>query len=167
MTFPGANRQLNSKGIQKQRCFEAALQTLGPNRGQLDRASVKGAGAAMRRLQAKEQQRAQRFAIKAELRYRKVGEGEWHQGRMVNISKSGVLFETEHSTWPHTTIEMRFTLGAGISETWAAQVVCYGVIVRALTEPGNPRVRALAVKITKFHLVRPSQAVMAGRRSRI
>jgi len=89
-----------------------------------------------------------------------VGEGEWRQGMMVNISKSGLLFETDYAGWLNTAVEMRFSLGPGTSGGLAAQVVCYGWIARAVTEPGSARVTALAVRITKFHFVRPGEALV-------
>jgi PilZ domain len=161
MTFPGVNRQLEPKGIQKRGCSEAPLQTFGQKTGELHRGGVDSAGAAMRRFPASEQQRAQRFAIHTVLRYRKVGEAEWRQGTVVNISESGVLFETDHAAWPKTAVEMRFSLGLGLSGRLAAQVVCYGLIVRSVTEAASVRVTALAARITKFHFVRPGRAVVA------
>ena len=115
----------------------------------------------MRGSQASEQQRAQRFAIQTVLHYRRVGEAEWRQATMVNISESGVLFETDHAAWPNSAVEMRFSLGAGVSSGWAAQVVCFGMIVRAIGKPGCVRVSALAARITKFHFVRSGRAVVA------
>ena len=115
----------------------------------------------MRRFPASEQPRAQRFAIQTALHYRRVGEAEWRQGTMVNISESGVLFETDHAAWPNSAVEMRFSLGTGNSGGWAAQVVCYGAIVRAISKPGSARVSALAARITKFHFVRSGRSVVA------
>ncbi|HTS05648.1 MAG TPA: PilZ domain-containing protein [Candidatus Eisenbacteria bacterium] len=161
MTFPGVNRQPDSKGVQKGASSEASLRAFGPNTEELHRPSADGAGAAMRRSPASERQRAQRFAIRTVLRYRRVGEAEWRQGTMVNISESGVLFETDHAAWPNSTVEIRFNLGAVNSGNWAAQVVCYGVIVRALSKPGSARVSGLAARITKFHFVRSGRAVVA------
>ncbi|HEY6272590.1 MAG TPA: PilZ domain-containing protein [Terriglobales bacterium] len=115
----------------------------------------------MRRFTAVQRQRAQRFPIQTLLRYRRRGEGEWRQGTMVNISESGVLFETEHSAWPNTEVEMGFSLCTGISGEAAAKVVCHGSIARAVCEPGSARVTALAARITKFHFVRPERAPVA------
>jgi PilZ domain len=157
MTFPGTNRHFGSKGVQKHGCSEGQLQAFGTN-GDPRVASRNHPEPAMRRLT--ERQRAQRFPIQAVLSYRRVGEAEWRQGMMVNISESGVLFETDHSAWPKTAVEMRFSLGLGLSATLAAQVVCYGFIVRAITEPVSARVKALAARITKFHFVRPRQSAV-------
>jgi hypothetical protein len=95
------------------------------------------------------------------LRYRRLGEGEWRQGMMVNISEAGVLFKAAHSAWPNTEVEMRFGLRFGISEELAAQVVCHGLIARTVSEPGSARVAAVAARITKFHFVRPGQGPAA------
>jgi hypothetical protein len=161
MTFSGVNRQPDSKGVQKCAGSEASLQAFGSNAEELHRASADGAGAAMQRFPASEQERAQRFAIQTALHYRRVGEAEWRQGTMVNISQSGVLFEADHAAWPNSAVEMRFSLGAGASSGWAAQVVCYGVIVRCISKAGTARVSALAARITKFHFVRSGRAVVA------
>jgi len=115
----------------------------------------------MRRFSGRERERAQRFQIHTVLCYRTVGDGDWRQGTMVNISESGVLFETDHPVWPNTAVEMRFNLGLGKANAWAAQVVCQGLIARAITEAGSARVKALAAKITKFHFVRPAAVVEA------
>src|SRR5215472_1721152 len=157
MIFPGVNRQPDSKGFQS----EAKLQGLGPNTVELHRDAAHGAGGSIRRSPPSEQQRAQRFAIQTALRYRRVGEAEWRQATMVNISESGVLFETDHAAWPNSAVEMRFSLGAGVSSGWAAQVVCFGMIVRVIGKPGSVRVSALAARITKFHFVRSGRAVVA------
>ena len=114
----------------------------------------------MRRFDGGKRKRAQRFPIQTELCYRKVGEEEWRQATMVNISESGVLFETDHSAWLNTAVEMRFSLGLGKPAAWAAQVVCQGSIARAITEPGSVRVKALAARITRFHFVRPVVAAV-------
>jgi hypothetical protein len=115
----------------------------------------------MQRCSAGEQKRAQRFRIQTVLWYRKLGDEEWRQGTILNISESGVLFETGHAVWPNTAVEMRFNLGLGKADGWETQAMCQGLIARAVTEPGSARVKALAVKITKFHFVRPAAAVEA------
>src|SRR5215472_16885621 len=100
MTFPGANRQADSKGIQKHGCSEAKLQAFSStSTEELHREAAGDAGVPMRGSQASEQQRAQRFAMQTVLHYRRVGEAEWRQATMVNISESGVLFETDHAAW--------------------------------------------------------------------
>ena len=114
----------------------------------------------MRRLTVCEEQRAQRFPIQTLLRYRRADEGEWREGTMVNISESGVLFETDQSVWPDTEIEMRFSLCTGGSGEKLAEVVCHGLIARAVSEPGSTRVKALAARITKFHFQRPEPATV-------
>jgi hypothetical protein len=99
-----------------------------------------------------EQPRAQRFAVHTLLRYRTVGDGEWHKGTTVNISESGVLFQTEQGVPANGKIEMRFSLSTGVLGEPAAQVTCRGEIARAISEPGSGM--ALAARITKFHFGR-------------
>jgi hypothetical protein len=155
MTFPGVNRLLGLDGIPKDGCLEAPVRHSDTNTRRQRRVSRDGAELATRRSGGGGRKRAQRFAIQTALYYRKVGEEEWRQATMVNISESGVLFETAHAGWPKTAVEMRFSLGLGSEGASAAQAVCQGLIARAITEPGSARVKALAAKITKFHFVRP------------
>lgn len=101
-----------------------------------------------------EQARAQRFTIHTRLRYRTAGEWEWHEGTMVNISKSGVLFEADRSARPSTAVEMAFSLPAVSRNEGAAEVVCRGVIVRAISDPESGRPMALAARVSKFQFGR-------------
>jgi hypothetical protein len=161
ITLPGANRHLGLKGIHKRGCSEAHPPAFGTNAGVPSVECGVDKEPALRRFTAGERQRAQRFPIQTGLRYRRVGEGEWRQGTMVNISESGVLFETDHAAWPNTAVEMRFSLCTGISIDLPARVMCCGLIARAVSEPGSARVTALAARITKFEFVRPGQAPVA------
>jgi hypothetical protein len=155
MTFPGVNRYLGLKDIPRDGCLEAPLQGSGRNQDERRPISASLAQPAMQRFSGGRRERAQRFPIQTVLCYRKVGEEEWRQATMINISESGVLFETDHAAWPRTVLEMKFSLGLGKTSASAAQVVCQGLIARAITEAGSARVKALAARITKFHFVRP------------
>jgi PilZ domain len=103
-----------------------------------------------------EQRRAQRFAIHTQLRYRAAGEGEWQEGTMVNISESGVLFQTDQAAPSYREIEIRFSLPTGVEGEAAAQVACRGMITRAVASPGLPM--AVAARIAKFHFGRSGRA---------
>jgi hypothetical protein len=102
-----------------------------------------------------EQPRAQRFTIHTLLRYRATG-GEWQEGTMVNISESGVLFQTEQGVPASRDIEMSFSLPTGITGESAAQVACRGVITRTVSPPREPAV--VAARFAKFSFVRPGGA---------
>lgn len=100
-----------------------------------------------------EQPRAQRFAIHTPLRYRAAG-GEWREGTMVNISESGVLFQTDQGVPSISEIEMQFSLPTGVAGKAAAQVACRGVIARTVSSPGSAEPTGLAARIAKFQFVR-------------
>jgi hypothetical protein len=75
--------------------------------------------------------RAPRYPIRIPLRYRASSDPQWREAHTENISRSGVLFRTEHSMPLQTPIEMLLALpveigGAGATST----VICRGRIVR-------------------------------------
>lgn len=98
-----------------------------------------------------EQPRAQRFTIHAPLLYRTTGDRDWREGTMVNISESGVLFQTDQGAPSNGVIEMRFSLSTGVAGESAAQVACRCEVARAISHPGSTMPRALAARIIKFH----------------
>jgi hypothetical protein len=159
MTFPGVNRYLALKDIPKDGCLEAPVQGLGTNQGERRPTSAGHVQPAMRHYSRGKRERAKRFPIRTLLCYRRVGEEGWRHATMVNISESGVLFETDHAAWPKTAVEMKFSLGLGSPGASAAQVVCQGLIARAITEAGSAKVKALAARITKFHFLRSIETV--------
>ena len=88
--------------------------------------------------------RAQRFAIQMLLRYQKVGGEAWFEGRIENISRSGVLFRTEHVLEPRTAVRMSFNLPVSIGDDGPSEVFCRGSVVRTVpaTESKLPGVAA-------------------------
>jgi hypothetical protein len=106
--------------------------------------------------------RARRFELQIPLRYRADGEGDWHLGTTVNISRSGVLFQGEDWTEPRTPLEMTLLLPREIGVQCAAEVVCRGTVMRSErrgNEGGGP---LIASRISHYRLVRPQD----GRRVR-
>jgi PAS domain S-box-containing protein len=105
--------------------------------------------------------RAQRFQIQLPLRYRRVGERQWHPGTTENISRSGMLFKieqrqteelkTEELLQPSSQLEISLVLPseiAGLSET---EVVCRGEVVRTIEPHGETLSPALAARILQYH----------------
>jgi len=152
MTFPGANRR---DGLIQEEggCSDACLSASGASASDPGLSPEADKEPAVRQLSSGDQQRAQRYPIQTRLRYRTTGNGEWHEGRTVNISESGVLFQTDHLAWSNTKVEMVFSLPTEP----VAQVACRGVIARTVSEPGSPLPTALAARITKFRLARPGR----------
>ena len=98
--------------------------------------------------------RAQRFGIEMTIRYRGTDEMNWHEGRVENISRSGVLFRTQHLLEPKTPVEMKFMLPVEISNEAAAQVICSGSIVRAVPPAGGDTLPGLAAAIVDYVFLR-------------
>ena len=75
--------------------------------------------------------RHKRFDIQTPMRYRIVGEREWHYGTTLNISSSGILFEAETEVESGMNIEIRFALPVERSPGTPAMVSCRGTVVRS------------------------------------
>ena len=65
------------------------------------------------------------------MRYRTSGEPAWSEATTVNISRSGVLLQTEKALQPQTALEMLLELPTEIAGELPANVICYGPVVRS------------------------------------
>ena len=99
--------------------------------------------------------RARRFPLGLALRYRCVGDPEWHEGLTENISRSGVLFRTTHIFDIDTPLEMSFTLPAG---RVAPAVNCQGRVVRTVLPARAQAPPGMAASILDYEFV-PDRAV--------
>jgi hypothetical protein len=99
--------------------------------------------------------RARRFALHLPLRYRLLGAAEWRQGRMENISRSGVLFWTDQLLDVDTPLEMSFVLPLIHTHP---EVLCRGRIVRTVLPEGEQRPSGLAATISVYRFVRGRNA---------
>jgi hypothetical protein len=99
-------------------------------------------------------ERARRYGIGAELRYRVRGEREWREGVMENISITGLLMRTTHSLEPNTLIEMRFVLPIELNGECAAEVMCRGSVVRSSGSPLREGFATIAARIEHFRFLR-------------
>ena len=95
--------------------------------------------------------RAARFMMRTPVRYRLVGDSEWHEGQTENISRSGVLFRVERASEPSAPIEMRLVLPVTLAGEAAASIVCLGRIVRT---GKTLRAFTLAAKIVEYRFER-------------
>ena len=97
---------------------------------------------------------ARRFDIQVPLRYRAIGETEWHEGRTQNISHTGVRFWADQLMEVHTPVELSFEMPAEIAGERGAEVVCKGEIVSTVA-PSSPEGQpALVAGISEYHFVR-------------
>jgi hypothetical protein len=74
--------------------------------------------------------RPRRFPIQTPLCYRQRGAAEWNETITVNISRSGVLFETARELPVDTLLEMKILFPATITRGEPANVICWGPVVR-------------------------------------
>jgi len=95
--------------------------------------------------------RAQRFQLHLPLRYRRVGESDWHEGTTENISRSGMLFQTDEVLQPSSQLEINLVLPAEIAGLSATEVVCRGEVVRSIAPNGGMVSPALAARILQYH----------------
>ena len=95
--------------------------------------------------------RAQRFQLHLPLRYRRVGDKQWHIGTTENISRSGMLFTADQLLPPSVQLEINLVLPAEIAGLSETEVVCRGEVVRAV-ESNDAKVNAeLAARILQYH----------------
>jgi PAS domain S-box-containing protein len=95
--------------------------------------------------------RAQRFQLHLPLRYRRLGEKNWHDGQTENISRSGMLFQAEEPLQPTVQLEINLVLPAEIAGLSPTEVVCRGEVVRAVRPNGGAVSPALAARILQYH----------------
>lgn len=74
--------------------------------------------------------RATRYTVAMPLKYRRVGERDWHDGMAENISQTGILFRGDRGLTEQEVIEINFTLrGPSVPEP-ANSRPCTAIIVR-------------------------------------
>ena len=95
--------------------------------------------------------RAQRFQLHLPLRYRRLGEKEWHIGTTENISRSGLLFQADEVLQPNAQLEINLVLPAEIAGLSPTEVVCRGEVVRTVEPHGEVLTPALAARILQYH----------------
>jgi len=95
--------------------------------------------------------RAQRFQLHLPLRYRRLGEQQWHVGTTENISRSGLLFEADELLQPSSQLEINLVLPAEIAGLSETEVVCRGEVVRTVERRGETLSPALAARILQYH----------------
>jgi PAS domain S-box-containing protein len=95
--------------------------------------------------------RAQRFQLHLPLRYRRLGETQWHVGKTENISRSGLLFQSDDVLQPNAQLEINLVLPAEIAGLAGTEVVCRGEVVRTVERQGESVSPALAARILQYH----------------
>jgi hypothetical protein len=99
-----------------------------------------------------ESRRSQRFPIKMPLRFRVSGEGEWRQGRTVNVSSAGVFFRCQLLADCGTRVEMNFILPSSRAKDSGLEVACKGEVVRLELPASAEGQPSVAVKFSDYRL---------------
>ncbi len=74
--------------------------------------------------------RATRFPIEVPVFYRVRGDREWRGATSVNISRTGLLFQTDSDLAPQTMLIACILFPAGVTGESPATVFCWGTVVR-------------------------------------
>ncbi len=96
------------------------------------------------------QPRERRLRLQTPVLYRQTGKPEWQHGVAENISRSGLLFQSESSVDNGAFVEMIFSMPAEICGEQDSNVLCRGAVVR--TESGK-RGTLIAVAITGYEFL--------------
>jgi hypothetical protein len=92
--------------------------------------------------------RAYRFPVSVDLRFRPRGASSiWVEGRSINVSRSGLLLESERPPAVGTPLEVVLDFGAPL-----VAVRCFGLVVRASAIERDRG--AVALTITRYRLIR-------------
>ena len=94
--------------------------------------------------------RATRFAVEAAVAYRERGDPAWSTGRSINVSRTGVLFESNQPTRIGAAIELVLEFSGPL-----AAVSCSGRVVRTAATEGGPW--TIAATISRYLLQPPSE----------
>lgn len=80
--------------------------------------------------------RATRYPLSTPVLYRLAGAAEWQEGRTVNVSRTGVLFETPTALEADTRVEFILLLPS-LGLPGRSRVQCQGRIVRRVAQPSD------------------------------
>lgn len=95
--------------------------------------------------------RAPRYEMATEVVYRRVGEGNWCEGRTVNVSRTGVLFQSGAPVLPSATRIEFILMLPSLGLPGRSRVRCQGQIVRQCV--GQAGKCAMAASIEAYDIL--------------
>jgi PilZ domain len=101
--------------------------------------------------------RAARFPISMPLRYREPGETDWQNGKVENISRTGVLFTVRDLLRVSTRLEMVFDLPVLLEGAAPGQVYCQGEVVRTVMPAATDQPLSAAAHIEHYKFLPASE----------
>jgi hypothetical protein len=121
--------------------------------GRIDSASSTEAGAQPAspvRRRANWVPRARRLKVDLGLKYRQTGTEDWSEGKVVNISQTGLLFEAALALRHDADVELVLIMPEEITGQPNSRVLCQGYIVRSGSSKGSARLLTLAAAISGY-----------------
>jgi len=97
-------------------------------------------------------ERLERLPTDERLHFRRVGDFAWNLGRMVNISRSGILFHAGKAVDVNTPVEMEFVQPPALGGKAEDLVHCRAKIVRTLMPVTSDARPVLAARFSKYHV---------------
>ncbi len=94
--------------------------------------------------------RAFRYPIQTLIHFRKSGAADWRVGKIVNISRTGVLFQSDKGLTPRTLLEMKIALPHEVQTEPPASVLCWGPVIRLDAKNAKRGPIALAAAISRY-----------------
>jgi len=85
--------------------------------------------------------------MKVPIHYRKSGMLNWHDGRTMNISRTGVLFQTDESLQTDLKLEIKISL------PHKTTLSCQGTVVRIDQALSTSEKTSLAARVSHCHLI--------------
>jgi hypothetical protein len=96
--------------------------------------------------------RASRYNVSIPVRYRPLGDIGWTQTQTINISLTGILFETNDPIDVNSPIELSFDAPVEIGGSGRGELTCMGQVVRTMMPPSTDAPLLAAASITDFHV---------------
>lgn len=94
--------------------------------------------------------RARRLKVNLPLKYRPTGTEEWLEGKVLNISQTGLLFEATQELRYDADVELVLNMPEEITGQLNSRVLCQGYIVRANSAKGSPGTLTQAAAISGY-----------------
>lgn len=95
-------------------------------------------------------ERAQRYPVTAPVRFRRTGHLGWRSGKTVNLSRSGVLFESEAALPEGTVVDLAISLPPRPGTEGSKTVVASAIVVRQFEERESAERLVLAARIVSY-----------------
>ena len=97
--------------------------------------------------------RERRFKFEAPVQYRYVGIQQWFDGKIQNISRSGVMFRCEQQVERGRAIEMIFEMPEEISGQKDRKVICKGTVARCIAPAEGEQTYSVAASIEDYRFL--------------